>query len=201
MKNLWTIAAVLLTALAACSKDDGIHTWEGKVLEYGTMKPVPGAAVYLIEAKGSILGPTIKSVVDSTLSDINGYFKFTFEFNPYISEISGKAHNYFDGSDVIGSTKNTNKDLILDPYAWLKVNVKNIDPVSDDDAITLRSDNCNNKLFKGQHVDDFYICTYPGNRSGELRYTVTKIGKGVQVWHSIDFQVGSRDTTEIFIEY
>jgi len=38
MKNLWTIAAVLLTALAACSKDDGIHTWEGKVL------PSPGGA-------------------------------------------------------------------------------------------------------------------------------------------------------------
>ncbi|MBK7426738.1 MAG: hypothetical protein IPI60_06780 [Saprospiraceae bacterium] len=65
----------------SCTKN-GSESVEGRVLEYGTNKPIPNATVYLMEVKGTILGPSGSSKIDSTTSDHGGY-KFTFMDNPY----------------------------------------------------------------------------------------------------------------------
>jgi len=203
MKNLWTIAAVLLTALTACSKDNAIHTWEGKVLEYGTMKAVPNATLYLQTISGSILGPGISKTIDSTISDHNGYFKFTFLDEPYSYRIRGSAEQYFQ-NDVsrIQNNKNTNKDLVLDPFAWLKVYIKNTSPIDQNDFFSwgLNSAVSCSKGFSGMNIDTFHFCENRGNREHNTKYAVTKAGLGRKEF-TVNYFLGSRDTTEIFIEY
>ncbi len=97
-------------------------------------------------------------------------------------------------------SSSTRADLVLDPYAWVKVEVKNINPVDQNDAIRIEMNSCEKELFKGEQIDDYTICQTWGNREVSFYYSVTKIGRE-WVRKQVKCTVGSKDTTSIQIEY
>src|SRR5690606_32185691 len=128
--NLFSLLFCVLITLTcqSCTKN-GSESVEGSVLEYGSNKPIPNATVYLMEVKGTFLGPSGSSKIDSTTSDHNGRYKFTYMDNPYVSEIRGKANLYYDNyAYIMGTGKKLKTDLILDPHAWLRIHVKSNNP-------------------------------------------------------------------------
>ncbi len=190
---------LLLTALyitiASCDKNDGSYSWEGRALEYGSNKPIPNATVYLMEVKGTFLGPSGSRKIDSTSTDIEGKFKFTYSENPYVSEVRGHADMYYDGSANIQRNGNKTKtDLILDPHAWLRIHVKNVNPAGEYDAIGFESFSCDSEGFVGAQIDTFSVCSNRGNRSHDIYYIVSKIGSGSQR-HKLTYTLGAHDTT------
>jgi hypothetical protein len=190
--------------LPSCNKSDN-HSWEGRVLEYGSNKPVANATVYLVEKSGSgILGPVGSSTVDSLITGTDGKFKFKFIDGPVAHYIRGKADLYYETelSRNGNSPSKTKTDLILDPHAWLRIHVKNVSPVDSADflSIGLNPGDCP-KGFPGMTVDTFMICDkYKGNRTKNLKYAVTKRSTG-RVELIKEILMGAHDTTDLLIEY
>jgi hypothetical protein len=197
---LFLLSMVLL--VIGCSKN-GSESVEGRVLEFGSNKPIPNATVYLMEVKGTFLGPSGSSKIDSTTSDHNGRYKFTYMDNPYVSEIRGKANLYYDNyAYIMGTGKKLKTDLILDPHAWLRIHVKNVNPVDTNDYISLgiNTHNCV-KGFWGNTIDTIFICdNFKGNRNSLYKYKSAKTNVG-WVEKEINVLLGSKDTTDIQIEY
>jgi hypothetical protein len=202
--NLFSLLFCVLIALTGqgCNKN-GSESVEGRVLEYGTNKPIANATVYLMEVKGTFLGPSGSSKIDSTTSDHEGRYKFTYMDNPYVSEIRGKANLYYDNhAYIMGTGKKLKTDLKLDPHAWLRIHLKNVNPVDSADflSVGLNPTDCA-KGFRGMNIDTFMICEkYKGNKNKKLKYAVTKRSTG-RVELIKEILMGAHDTTELLIEY
>lgn len=85
----------IIVSYTSCIKDRVGDTFyvEGKVLEYGTNKPVANARVVLLESAGEFLGPSYKILVDSIRTDENGDYHFKYIKKPgsleFYSNLSG----------------------------------------------------------------------------------------------------------------
>lgn len=180
--TLLCCASVVFT-WQSCSKN-GSESVEGRVLEYGSNKPIANATVYLMEVKGTFLGPSGSSKIDSTTSDQNGRYKFTYMDNPYVSEIRGKANLYYDNhAYIMGTGRKLKTDLILDPHAWLRIHVKNVNPVDENDGISFETFSCNETGYVGTDIDEKLICQFRGNKSHKLYCNTFKIGTGIKESH------------------
>ena len=124
MKRLFFITLSLLLFIA-CNKDDNGTTYKikGQVVEYGTEVPVANALVYATgyQEDNSVV------FLDSTRSDANG------EYNLTVTGFAVNAIAAKEGYDGRNSEKPVNDDgsyrnltLVLDPYAWLDVTLKNV---------------------------------------------------------------------------
>ena len=115
---------------------------EGKVLEYGTNKPLSYASVILQEAiyeRGSGGGNYIS--IDTVQADAEGKYFLEFMHLPSTPTYSTAYQIYCEEnwyySDEIDMEKGYGHrlNLVLDPYGWIKVHVKNINPFDNKDYL------------------------------------------------------------------
>lgn len=180
--SLLLLLTLSLMFTTSCNKSDN-HSWEGTVLEYGSNKPVANATVYLVEkSSGGILGPVGSSTEDSVTTGADGKFKFKFIDGPVAHYIRGKADLYYETelSRNGNSPSKTKKDLILDPHAWLRIHVKNVNPVDENDTIAFETFACNETGFVGSDIDEELLCQFSGNKTHTLYYKTFKIGTGTK---------------------
>ena len=185
-----------------CTKN-GSESVEGTVLEYGSNKPVPNATVYLMEVKGTILGPSGSSKIDSTTSDHEGRYKFTYMDNPYVSEIRGKANLYYDNyAYIMGTGRKLKTDLILDPHAWLRIHVKSNSPDNTRNSILFdnHSFECKTGGFSGPFIDTSAVCQFKGGRNIDFRYRIATNVNGNENF-VLNQYLSPHDTTTILIEF
>jgi hypothetical protein len=195
---IFTISIVLLWI--GCSKN-GSESVEGRVLEYGTNKPIANATVYLMEVKGTFLGPSGSSKIDSTTSDHNGRYKFTYMDNPYVSEIRGNANLYYDNyAYIMGTGKKLKTDLILDPHAWLRIHVKSNNPGNTTNSIFFEDGSCTPEGHVGKNLDTISVCQKRGNRNFKFFYSTSTSTHGNQRF-PLELNLPAHDTTTVVIEF
>ncbi|NOT36081.1 MAG: hypothetical protein HOP11_01745 [Saprospiraceae bacterium] len=127
---------------------DGSRTKvEGMVKEYGTGRPIVHALVILDEGiqTGFFTGNINWYPEDSVYTDSLGHYVFEFKHKPYVSgreeyfsyQLRCDYPNYFGIAPKLVATSWWFKDLdlILDPYAWIKVHIKNVNPYDEHDYI------------------------------------------------------------------
>ncbi len=114
------LAAAWLASLGGCGKCKGV---EGKVLEFGTDKPIPDASVTLSDCEGEVLGNF--SCTDLAYATTNSDGQFDFGQDGFA--VSAKAPGYWDtGDDFIMVTNECPKPVLrLYPMATLDVTIKN----------------------------------------------------------------------------
>lgn len=132
MKNkifhfLLPLLASAWLAIPACtltSNEPKYKPAAGRVLEYGTLTPIEGAIVTLYACEGELLGSFSCKAIDSILSGNDGRYDFTqtgfltnARKNGYFSDNTTEAQVLFGSEDKA--------DIILPPYAWLKVTLRN----------------------------------------------------------------------------
>ncbi len=125
---LWLLGGVGWLATPSCRKLDR-DSVSGKVLEYGTEKPIAGAVVKLFGWSGSPLSGGSSFLVDSTTTDANGAYHFDDDamFAPSMTANAYKSL-YFTGYDsetVVADGRFDNTNIYLKPYAWLNIKVIN----------------------------------------------------------------------------
>lgn len=130
----YLLLPALLVLLPACKKNWFTRTTEVKVwvVEKGTKIPVEGAEVVLLEGSpGGFLGMPAWSIRERCTTNVLGYCYFKFEPNDddgYVAyEVKAEHPNYYGPalSDIEVGQRNKKK-LVLQPEAWLKVYVKNV---------------------------------------------------------------------------
>ncbi len=201
--NLLLGAIVVTGLLSSCRKEGstGPRVWEGRVLEYGSDKPVAGARVYLWEGSSEWWGQSSEYRIDSTESAGDGSFRFSYErVGGRYYRITGGADRYYPGEAFLERTSSTRADLVLDPYAWVRIHVKNVIPVDRNDAITINFPSCGKSIFSGSDVDTFTICQTVGNKNHLTYFTVTKVGTG-QRKDSLIYTTIAMDTIDQYINF
>jgi len=196
---------LLLFALSAlsCAKDKTGTTRyvEGKVLEYGTEKPVANALVLLLEARGEFLGPSYKVIVDSTWTDEKGYYRFQYLKYPGSNFVSATGDQYFKSEDYyVLDQKKSKTDIYLDPHAWLKVKIVHEGPIGEFDTFGMEYQSCNPSIIRIKEPVTISICERKGNRYHNLSYDLRRTGLGTTNYQFTQFLNG-HDTTEYVIQF
>ena len=129
---------------------------------------------------GSLLsGRTVWTAIDTFVADNDGKYQFEFfhkvdDFDRkelYIYRVDCIKDQYFPYREKKAHkgmwTKNLN--FVLDPYAWIKVHIKNVNPFDDRDLISTNSDGGGGEYY-GKSVDVEEIHIGSGNQKAKLSW-------------------------------
>jgi len=205
--SLLFLCMVLLIGSGCFKQDPAISeniTWKGRVLERGTNKPLSKAKVYLYRKTSSGFDPLgggsgAGALIDSFYTANDGSFSFTyFSDIAYSYSLKGVADGYYLGESegTQGTRKDPRTDILLDPMAWIKFHVKNVNPFNEFDEILVN----NFKPIYGMSIDTQLIEKTIGNR--DFR-TITWYYKNKVKTEIIDTikNIKAHDTTYYEIKY
>ncbi|MEP7194958.1 MAG: hypothetical protein ABI851_00450 [Saprospiraceae bacterium] len=156
---------------------DGSRTKvDGRVFEYGSNKPLVYCMVILQEEfHEPFSGGGIYYTIDTTYTDSIGYYVFDFkhmkkdQVYSYSYVVEAIQPLYFSGGNSMEEGFwNKNRDIILDPYAWIKVHIKNVNPFDENDKMATSGPwggGGNNQYHLGVKIDTFEIRRARGNRN------------------------------------
>jgi len=201
----------------SCKKEDQTPelTVLGKVLDSTTQVGVPGMSVKL--SQQLVENGTLSSIYQeiatvNTASDGSYSFDFPREIaSAYRVEYSKQGYfskeiNINPEEVSVGSPYNSSISVV--PMAWLRVDVQNLTPFSEDDLSTFQFLNaafncscCDNSLrsFPGTQVNSSQKCLLEGNYLMRYRYTINQDTLNISVIDSVFCT--AFDTTYIAIPY
>ncbi len=200
-------AALVCLFFSSCRKADSDETEfthiRGYVLEYGTEEPLEGVKMYLQEVGGEVLGSITFSTVDSFYTDDSGYFEYSFEddytsaFTYSFEEVPG----YYDlGFRDVNNQKVNEHTHYADPFAWLELHLKNVNPIDGSDKIRFTHQY---SPFSWQDIygpaDSTLVWQIKGNYESYLIWKVTKAGTTTE--YRDTFAIPAHDTTYYQIQY
>ncbi len=163
--NLLLGVTILGTLCTACRRDGDAHEWTGRVLEFGTDKPIAGATVYLLEGSSEWWGQSSEYRIDSTESAGDGSFRFSYErVGGRYYRITGGADRYYPGEAFLERTSSTRANLVLDPYAWALIKILCLKDKTE--SLRIQNDHCW-RDFSGVSLNDtnVVVCPKRGNWS------------------------------------
>ncbi len=147
---------------------------------------------------------------DTIYSDTNGYYSYRFKQESGIQNGSNTIafsyqmvvikEKYFKPADILIAKKyhTKNKNIILDPFAWIKVHVKNVNPFDDDDHL-FTSSHGGGGAYDGKNIDTTEKHIGTGNRKVELYWTITK--NNIKTIHFDSLYLIAHDTVSYEILY
>ena len=204
-KNTFLLFCLVVVFGTGCFKfnEPGVSqniTWVGNIREKITKKPVPNAAIYLYRSNSDfdVFSPSSYSIVDTFYAQKDGSFSFTyFDDVDYLYVITAGANKYYTSTrhGALGTRTSPHVDIELDPYAWIKFHVKNVNPFDDNDMIYIDRF----KPLQGR-VDTFLIKEAVGNSSFDLVWIVSK-DKIENKFNNTISELKAHDTTYFEIKY
>ena len=131
--------------LSACRKEDNTTSATGRVLQFGTNIPIEGATVYLQEcsSEGLFTGTGACTTIDTVITGVDGRYEFIDFSSAGSHSIIAEANQYYDlleSVSVVDFENDNMNDIVLTPYAWLKLHIKNINPVDELDKVQIASE-------------------------------------------------------------
>lgn len=209
LKNSILMFSMLFSlCFESCLKDnaqvDHDVVWKGRILENSTNKPIPNADIYLYEHEldNDFLSNSPRILKNIYKADKDGYYEFTYRDlvkNGY--EIQVSAGKYYTSNKIASDDRNgvSKVDVLLEPYAWIKFHVKNVNPYDENDNIDINGD-CLNKLLIGRLQDTIYICDQIGNKPTDFVWWVEKNNTITKHRDTIPY-LKAHDTTYFEIKY
>ena len=198
--SLLVVGALLGFPACDLGLDGAVHRKPpaGRVIESGTGAPIPGARVMLSDCDGEFLGNSNCALLDSTQSDAGGNYAFA----RWGFMVNAQKEGYFtdDNTSALvldGSEENT--DIVLPPYAWLEVTVKN-----ESGAYAFNTDvfnSVNPYIFLRQGSDTTLVALVRGNQNYKFGYCVKPDSATLADCNWITRYCPGHDTTKITIAY
>ena len=145
----FSLTLLIISFLGSCKKDESTTpdveetTVKGRIVQVYTTIPVPNATVYLYEtvrsSSGGLLGGGAHTVsLDNTVTNDTGEYSFTYKRrrggNEYFIRSFAKNFDEKPGNFYV-TEKNSNMDVPIFPYAWIKIRLINLPPVNASDYI------------------------------------------------------------------
>ena len=210
--------------LPSCKKDRSCENNcppSGRVLEYGTDKPIAGAKVQLQEyASNGILNGGYFYTVEEVTADSTGAYQCS-EFGDIVNATKDRYFSDDETSEGISTVGDEPIDIHLFPYAWLKVVYRN---VSGAYMITQPFGIVENQLYLDKGEERAFTNIIKGNK--EFKYVfscyqdssialpanlinIDSNGKNIELFttpswpagHYVNFTANGHDTTTITITF
>lgn len=123
-RGVFLLLPGLLALLPGCSKDEPHKTIiHGQVREYGTLKPIAGARIYVGCEDSEPFGPSSFGVVDTLVTDADGQFYKEYPDGELCTNSSLIPYKtgYYKTLPLYPTTDNKAFDVVLDPEAWFRL--------------------------------------------------------------------------------
>ena len=138
---------------------------EGVVLEYGTRKPLSNVMVFLDETHyAPFSGGGTYYPIDTTFTDTEGKFVYDFKHIPdedhlfWDYQVRTQPYLYYpDEYEMESGYQYKNKELIVEPYSFIRAHIKNVNPFDDEDYIFVSFDGGSGGRFRGRNIDEINI--------------------------------------------
>jgi hypothetical protein len=147
MKKFLFILGCFSFLMAQCTKDDsylGDHTIAaGTITEAVSAKPVANVQMILYRCTYQVFGGSSCAIFDSTRTDAKGFYSFDFKHEKdYQYEIDAvpdsKKYAIINNGFPVEKGRYRNMiNLVLTPYSWVKLKIKNINPINQWDTIRI----------------------------------------------------------------
>ncbi len=191
--------------IASCKKDfEGIEI-KGRITEVGSGKPVAGAKVFIIgigPGDGFLSpGNGNESIVDTVFSNENGDYRFRREDSPFggyrIIIKRDKYQDKYPSRGIDWHSVNT-FDIQLQPYAWVKIHLKNVNNISNFSWVKLNGSWINwesdKYVLNAKNLDQIIFETLLGNKS--QKFTLKNYTTNINIDTSVIF-LPAHDTIPI----
>ena len=199
---LLTFSVLLL--FSACKKKE-IPTERrvfGQVTEFGTDIPIAEATIELYSSGTDGIGSS--TLLERTVTtDQNGRFEMNFATED-ISSVAVKADKYFDSIEhFLNPGKDNEENFVLDPHAWLHLQVKNIAPADEFDKIRIAYKHGLggwNEFIVKEIDETLFDLVYGGNKEGYIRWDIYNAGVLIEEFRDTIF-IPAHDTLYYEINY
>ena len=186
-------------AVSSCQKEPKTTFIKvsGRVLEFGSNKPIPNAKVGIYEEGGVLLGSSWTKLLDTTRTNAYGVYQFDKQnLSPkasfFISAFADKYLPFESNGGVVTGREYIGETFVLKPFAWIRFRIKNQNPVDSNDQILFGLGFNAMVARRYGSLDTTYITTCVGNTRTSVTYGVQKSG----VWknYSDTVTVKAHDT-------
>ena len=180
---------------------------EGVVLEYGTRKPLSNVMVFLDESHSApFSGGGTYYPIDTTFTDTEGKFVYDFIHIPnsdklkWDYQVRTQPYLYYpDEYEMESGYQYKNKELIVEPYSFIRAHIKNVNPFDDEDYIFVSFDGGSGGRFRGRNIDEINIYKVSGNKKIKI---LTRLDRNKIETEKIDsIYIKGHDTIDYEILY
>jgi hypothetical protein len=208
-KSFFILLVPLLFLMAHCKKDDtflGDHTIaEGIIKEDGTGKAVANVQVRLRKCTYQLLGSSSCMTIDTIRTDANGFYHFDFKHDKafdYELRVSPDDEKYLvihNDAPLENGRYNKNINLIITPYAWIKLRIRKKPPFFFDSLALYGGPHGNPDWYVGEQIDSLLKFEVIGNTKQLLGWTVYRMGS--KTTSETYLYCPGHDTTNFEISY
>lgn len=204
MKNIYIIILITYIFTTGCHHDNCKNAAcnYGRVIDETTGEGVPNAKIDLFYKRSSDSWFSSYEYIKSVTSDSKGYYSLTLDSVNVKGRYALKANqsNYFFDDDIVSIVENEGTtigvNLNMQPKAWLRAHIKNVNPDSEYDRIEVL-----NKEYRGKNIDTINIFELRGNNSSNtLKVMIYKNLTGHKNFDYV-YKAVILDTTDIDIFY
>lgn len=174
--------------MAQCHKDDTFlddHTIaEGIITEEGSGKPVANVQMRLRRCIYQVFGSSSCTTIDTTRTDAKGFYRFDFKHETdyqYEARAAPDSEKYLVKNNDYPLEKGryrNNINLILTPYSWVKLRIRNVNPINQFDTIRIFN---SSPISRGEHLGIVDITDKYRVLSTTKEYIGWRISKNGQV--------------------
>ncbi len=206
MKNTLLTLATAALLLSCCKptvttspSPNYTTTVTGYTVTTDSLDPIPNIVLNINPLAGSYTTPVGGKTVRT---DSTGRFEFIYTGPAYgqigISFGGNNSYHNLGGYDYITPYTTQTHNIQLQPYGWLKLHVKNVNPWNGDDLLWVGIGN-GNGLIENGIVDKTVFFKTPGNGKTTIGWGVTK--NGIENIYRDTFYLPGFDTTFYEILY
>ncbi len=202
--NLY-IAIFFINLLASACQHDKCKNAAcnyGRVIDETTGEGVPHATIDLYYKYRSDSWYSKYEYIKSVTSDSKGHYSLMLDSVNVQGRYALKANqpNYFFDDDIVSIADNAGTtvgvDLKMQPKAWVRLHIKNVNPESDNDAIEIF-----NKNYIGKNINVLRIVEIPSYiKYYNITANVYRSSTGVK-YQKYQYNLKNLDTTDVDIFY
>ncbi|MEO6759454.1 MAG: hypothetical protein ABIO24_08360 [Saprospiraceae bacterium] len=174
------LAFLWLLVLTDCTlhyKENENKPAAGHVLEFGTLKPIPEAVVTLYKYEGEVFGSFSCSSLDSTHSNSEGQYAFSQTGFLANARKAGYFTDFTTEKNVLFGTEDQT-DIILPPYAWLQVTIRNESGAYQITAPGPDAKSTGRSFYLSEGADSTFVIFSAGNDDYKYIFSVIPVAGG-----------------------
>lgn len=189
--------------LASCKPKTEQMVVQGYVKTFGSETTHEGIEIELNEEGAGV------TLLDKTTSNADGWYQLKGDFDVnkthylYLNNSPSKhlaPSNFGYNSLQVNTGGVQNFDIDIEPFIWLNIHFKNVNPCSGNDLISFYANYAGFERLIGAQVDEYFLNRTTGNKEITFRYDVFKCGIQTRLKVEVGY-VSAFDTVDVEVFY
>jgi hypothetical protein len=204
MKKYLFLLTLFSCLMASCVKDPPTTfeaTVKGRVLEVDSEVGIPNITVKLVEEDYALSGSSKRTTLQTVKTDAQGNYQFTYTRQKIlnydvVAVNSSPDYNEYTQAVLIPDGESNVVNIFLNPFGWVKVHVKNVNPFDERDEVKFYYG-----TFYGTKVDSTFLVKSTANKKYVNTIYIQTTRNSIRSLKEVGLIIPPRDTTLFNVFY